>query len=998
MEKTVKIAAIILLSALNIKTVISQDLSLLRPEIIPPSPDVVNQMKFVETPVSLFTGCPQISIPIYTIQEGNHILPITLDYNPGGIKVSEIASWVGLAWTLSAGGTIGRAMIGLPDEYDIGFLNTAPPILANYGDQLVHAKGWKDNQPDMFYFQFAGHSGRFFFDKSGTVHTVPKTDFKIEKEIQGITFNGSVGHGIVKWVITTNDGIRYTFNDYELGTSQGLSDHGSPNPMVLVNSWHLSKIEFPEGGMITLNYTTNYVIYDVFSGMNTIILYSGTTGSSPLLPRITWLGMKTNVKHLSAINFSNGCIRFVKKERERADLRKDYALQKIVLENNSGTVLNQWEFNYQILEGTSLLSYETISLTGNNFVSSSDLYGNSIPAPMKRRLMLTGIKELDAAGTAKNSGYSFEYYHTVTIPHRFYPLTDHWGYANGDEIQNPFTHPQVSYISGKYHITVDKNPDLNRTKQGTLYKIIHPTRGETQFEYELHTFSNGSMPGSVGTGNNQAGGLRVKKCTYYDPVTGKSNIKNYKYSLDEYGIESFSGTILGSPVYYREYGERKGGLTAMYLVISSRSLYPLATAKGSYVAYKQATEEITDISGNPLGKSFYSYTLFFDEFLNNFEDNIPSIFNPNYPTLFPNPFPYSPGDSRDWCNGLLISRKDYAYENNAYKEVYSQHNIWKETIENVVRGYNVGISNYELNEDVHSLRVAFYNVSTGTMKLKQTTEKEKRDNVWVTRQKAYEYGESQELPIHTEEILEDGKKMHQYFSYPKEYATGTGFIDNLKAKNILNTPIETVSVLEDNQNLKITSGKIIEYSYEGFPSLIKLLELGSPLDKNQFRFSSMNGTGILPGNGNKGIYTPDSRYKERAVLTYDRGRLYSHMANDMFTYYLWGYNRQYPVVQITSGESLNLKSKLTTSELTNIELGNYTIENMITVLDKIRIAYKSNPNVLVETYTYLPLRGIVNKIAPNGIKTKNEYDTFGRLKKFYLNDLSIESYDYHYGN
>ena len=65
-------------------------------EVIPPSPDAANLGKYVEVPVSLYTGRPQMNVPIWTVQEGLISIPISIDYGFGGIKVSEIASWVGL--------------------------------------------------------------------------------------------------------------------------------------------------------------------------------------------------------------------------------------------------------------------------------------------------------------------------------------------------------------------------------------------------------------------------------------------------------------------------------------------------------------------------------------------------------------------------------------------------------------------------------------------------------------------------------------------------------------------------------------------------------------------------------------------------------------------------------------------------------------------------------------------------------------------------------------
>jgi len=998
MKNKIILALLILLNSIFS---FSQNLNRFMPDVVPPSPTVANQMKFVETPISYFTGTPQISIPIHTVQEGNFSMPVSLDYNAGGIKVSEIASWVGLGWTLSAGGMIGRTVRGLPDEYaGAGFLNSMAPILGDYSNQLNHANGVYENEPDMFYFHFAGHSGRFFFDKSGNIHTVPKTDFKIEKSIQILTFKDSYGSCINKWVITTNDGIKYTFNEYELGISQGKSDIATSNPLASTNSWYLSKIEFPEGGEITFSYTENRVMYDIFSEVNAIFYINGTTGSSPLTPRVAWIGLTTDLKHLNAINFSNGRLKFVKRQRERADLRGDYALEKIVLENTAGTVLNQWVLSHQILEGTSLNSYETISISGNNIVSISELDGNSIPATMKRRLILTGIKELNSAGTAKNNGYSFDYYRTISIPNRFYPRTDHWGYANESEVQSPHNKPQVIIKPGGYQI-VDKNPDFDRTKQGTLYKIIHPTMGETHFEYELHTFSNGSMPG-IG-GGSEAGGLRVKKTTYYDPVSTKSVIKKYYYTLDGDGLECpFSNIIFSSPVYYREYKETKVGLTAQYLIVSSQSAYPMATRQGSYVAYKYVTEEMTDLSGNHLGKSFYEYTMSFDEFtiMGGGPLNL-SVDVQYYPSLFPNAFPYTPGNSREWSNGFLVRRRDYAYENNQYKEIYNLQNFWDIEVNTILQGYKVGVSSYEIpNVQPNNVIAALYDISTGTINLSKVIEKEKRGDLWVTKQKEYEYGETKGLPVHIYEILEGDKQQHKYFSYPKDYTNSSGFMYNLKTKNILNKPVETVTAIQSGQSVKITQGTITEYNNEGLPTSIKLLELSTPLDKSQFRFSSKTGVGILPGNGANGAYTPDSGYQERVTMTYDRGRLYRHGANNIFTYYLWGYNRQYPVVQVTSNDSsLDIKSKLTSVELTNVESGNYTTDNVISTLNKILTAYSTNSNVHVEALSYIPFRGVANRVDPKGIATKYEYDTFGRLQ--YIKDHSnkiVEQYNYNYKN
>ncbi len=83
------------------------------------SPTAESFAKYGYTPVSPYTGVPDISIPIWDLKKGDIEMPVSLSYHAGGIKVEEIASWVGLGWNLNVGGVITRQIKQLPDfEYD----------------------------------------------------------------------------------------------------------------------------------------------------------------------------------------------------------------------------------------------------------------------------------------------------------------------------------------------------------------------------------------------------------------------------------------------------------------------------------------------------------------------------------------------------------------------------------------------------------------------------------------------------------------------------------------------------------------------------------------------------------------------------------------------------------------------------------------------------------------------------------------------------------------
>jgi hypothetical protein len=68
-------------------------------KIVPPSPTAAGLAKYGDIPVGYYTGSASISIPLYTVNTGDFSLPISLSYHSSGVKVEEMASWVGLNWS-----------------------------------------------------------------------------------------------------------------------------------------------------------------------------------------------------------------------------------------------------------------------------------------------------------------------------------------------------------------------------------------------------------------------------------------------------------------------------------------------------------------------------------------------------------------------------------------------------------------------------------------------------------------------------------------------------------------------------------------------------------------------------------------------------------------------------------------------------------------------------------------------------------------------------------
>lgn len=80
------------------------------------SPNAAALEKYVEFPTATYTGVPDISIPLYNIGIKGVQVHIGLSYHASGIKVDEVASDVGIGWSLIAGGVVSILPNGLMDE------------------------------------------------------------------------------------------------------------------------------------------------------------------------------------------------------------------------------------------------------------------------------------------------------------------------------------------------------------------------------------------------------------------------------------------------------------------------------------------------------------------------------------------------------------------------------------------------------------------------------------------------------------------------------------------------------------------------------------------------------------------------------------------------------------------------------------------------------------------------------------------------------------------
>lgn len=442
-----------------------------QPSIIPPSPEAASFFKSTDIPVSMYTGLPNIGVDFYTIKTRELQIPIRISYNARGIQVAELASRVGIGWSLGFGGMISRQIRGLADESPFGILNH------NYYNEVFTSSAARgalmadivnqdiDEYPDQFYFDMNGENGKFTIDHNDDAVVLQKfDDISI---VPTITFEG-----IVAWTVTdklgnkyyygrTKDGAREAIDQdladqsFSFSNFHGMTQLGS-NQDRPKNAWHLMEIE-------TYLHERIEFLYEAEEGIHFQRSYDKVQKTSGEDEEISYFSkLYTNQYQIKEIRFPGGKVLFENETAERKDFTNTYALHKISVVNDKGLLIKQYEFNY---------FYQRCKDDNNQLD-----YLKQIDAAANYRLFLASIKEKSSSGDSLPP-YRFDY-DSVLLPNRFSNSQDNWGYYNAKNNGRYLTF--FSY--GSPLISREVNPDVSGA--GLLKKITYPTGGTTSFIYE----------------------------------------------------------------------------------------------------------------------------------------------------------------------------------------------------------------------------------------------------------------------------------------------------------------------------------------------------------------------------------------------------------------------------------------------------------------------------------------------------------------------------------
>jgi hypothetical protein len=868
------------------------------PNVFPKSPNSAANVKYGDYKVNLFTGVPDISIPLYTVQSGGLEVPITLSYHASGIKVSEVASWVGLGWSVSTGGGINRKVMGMPDEGGTGFLQpgmwrNSIDVNANNDDIDFAASVLfinYDAQPDIYSYNFPGHQGNFFFEGSNGLkpallpfapisisHTQPTNQNFYRMNFSILDEHGNY-YGFGKNAIEQTTGVasgRTTVSTtgwmLEDIISQNKHDtisftYSSQNMNYPDEAWQEDLVEdqiWSNGG--TNPYTTKYTPH----------FNNGTSSST------------VNEQDVNTIFFKNGKVLFDLDAASRQD-------------QNSGS-------NTHALQAIRVMAYNFS--TRSYRLQKRIVFYKSYFTP--NRLRLDSIQIQDAAGSIMQH-YRFTYNTAIPMPPYGTFAKDFWGYYNGKTNSTSLI-PQFTFPSsdGNGHITnyniglpnPASNPratDSVYMQAGVLTGIYYPTGGHSDFAYQANRYTddNGNLA--------LAGGLRIASIKSYDVGNPTPIVKTYRYNQARANfLLDYSYFVNSSTHEY--WSSANGGVTSgktaseKYTAIVSNPSTDPTPFDQALVVYPSVTEFIGTPAAN-IGRTDYLYRDLGDTRQTSM-GGVPII------------------QTNFYGRGQLISKTDFLRKSDGtYQIVKKDSSTYTAFPRN-----NHGTAGWVITESFWATGpgapgLAHYDAASGfdpnkTNGFIAQNYSIPSDDNYITGTTTFLYDQADPSKYTTSSVAYKYDNIaHQQVSrsyhvdskgntnitvskYPADYAAGNAVLDSMLRRNM---QAELVEKWDSVKNVITGVSGVVGGQLNLFKGLANP---GSPIvpDKiKKLRVSSPI-SGFAPSSVASGNLLADSRYTQ--VISFDQYDFYDNLIqytprNTTPVSIIWDYNNTWPIAQI----------------------------------------------------------------------------------------------------
>ena len=982
----------------------------------PKSPSTAIFSKYGEVQNSKYTGSNSPTISLYTIESPVMNIPLSLNYISGnGIKVNQEASNVGLGWMISLP-TLIQTVMGKDDfdsthstykrkpdylfnnlpypsllaiEYNAEFGITTPGFynitntinnsaspysfgyfqannyqvpICNYYSLGSNIDAVTNTEPDIFVLNLFGERIEFssyFTNCSDSYNPTSNftTDYYLFKVLNKLDYKMEYINSSI--IITDNKGTKFYFNqketidDFNVGTKERnwvisrISD-------ITNKEINFSYIDVPNifnlnNSSQILNYTSSHNTEQVSTSIENdnfeMQSYCASTGCSKL--NDYYAITKQNYLLINEIVFDSGKVKFEYSNREDNATKK---LDVIKIYNFNNTEIKKINFNYDYFKTN--ISSNDIPLSVS-FSNIGDIY-NYLDSYTYKRLKLLSLS------INNNENYSFEYDPT-SLPRKTSFGVDYWGFYNGATnnsslIPNPndFLNSTMPIIQGKNNN--DKKSNLSFAKAAILKKIIYPTKGYSEYEYEENEANNlfsTKNPSSITKGN----GLRLQSQSNYNlnSVTVPKNTTNYLY---EGGI-SMSPLVLVKNENKQYYIQTLTYLVNTFLKgkmdvvafhsnsISTNS--PLSN--GDFIGYSKVSE-----IQNGNGKN-----------VNYFENKLGLL-------EAPMDIPNRKGDNKE--NGL-INKEEVRDENNVLKSenIFTYDTFITPNISYGVKFKFTGIIRNNLyGTNLSSVtEVGYYPIYSNKSFLTSKVSKEYFNSGIIESSTTYSYDSHKLLKYktHFDYSINSDKNFIKTSRYDYPHDFSSSLMSLFKDYNCYDKLIGTQESALEYRNYKYEKETILnttklEFTNDVFPFPKYIYSSkGENVLEKKLTYDSYDSAGNLTQ------YTPEGGTPVSIV---------------------WGYNKTQPIAKIENATNAQLVSALGVSDFSAIT------EAQLSSLNNLRTNSTFSQS-MITTYTYQPLVGVSSITDPKGDTVYYTYDGLGRLE--YVKDAQgniLSKNEYHYKN
>lgn len=884
---------------------------------------------------NVFQGIPNIGIPIFGIDIPTTGVGINLSisYTTESLAAFSLISDVGKGWNLSGVGSIVRSKTRMPEDY-------------------IKATPFKPADSDVYYYNYPGGSGKFFIDENTVSHEIEAVH--ISPSNDKITFIKDATEGKIKsFSITDTKGNTYLFDKLN------------------INKMNIGVTTS------TQKYTTSaFFLSKIFNSKNeetAAIEYETRTQQIPF-PSGTL--QKQKIKKITVHGI--GSIEYNYRHNGEAPLLTDntdsdwYILDKLVLKDTRGAVMNQYAFER----------------AGEN---------------------LSGLINLDK-NNAQVQKTRFEYNNDFTS------ITgkDSFGYPNSFQY--------CDFDSGVLRTPEGRNKDA--CTFGALKSIILPSGGRTEYEFESQSIYQGDYtPAPTNYYNNypfekiQTITYRTEPGEYPAPFAVPSDYKVAAVKVEAlaYGPSGPHGTLPTYTIYINGVEPQPYVYDAVNNIGYCQSMFSFeseGTLTFTFVGKSQGTIDLYAFKKTRIDENDYGHGL-----------RIKSI--KNFNTGSSTPLSYSKYDYNFFDNALrssgvvLDESIDILFLDDSRKEVkpIGYQNI---KVTNMIDG---NYSKYYFKDPnavtpgitpSYQLSDKEMNAYLRTMGLLEKKEDFNATNQLLRKtEMTYQF---KEIPIAN---ISDGTNPLKRINISKQSSTTESYVTpSKKLISSSETNIEDKYNNISSSKETLADGTVVEQTFlypedKGVQKLLTANMVDIPLETSTKKNGKLVGKAETKFDNASNLYptsvisynmqtqTPVTAatldvYDSKGNLVQTTGK------NGIPVTTIWGYYQTKPIAVIAGASYSQVSSLATVTAAiaaSNEDQDNPALESqLLTALENLR-KDAALQNYTVSATTYDPMIGVTNSISSNGIRTVNIYDSANRLIK--VTDAAgktLQEHQYNYKN